>query len=252
MQLLVEADAQRQTEVTNLKWRIDREKRRSRASEDARKRAFADWKQAEAELKVEQMQRMIDFEKMPKQVQELLAEASAAATSEAHCQVNEALQNCTRVRTEQQSAKLARIKELERAVINAEGDFHRLEASVEALLDDQAGKLEELFKETEESMAARHAEDDKLMRRQHAAELKKLQNEKQAAEAAKARAEFAAAKKIGEAATVVKDALLKASKSSNRADAAAEKLRIAEVDLAELATMLEALRSESHTQDRRQ
>ena len=90
------------------------------------------------------------------------------------------------------------------------------------------------------------------MRRQHAAELKKLQNEKQAAEVAKARAEFAAAKKIGEAATVVKDALLKASKSSDRADAAAGKLRTAEIDLAELATMLEALRSESHTQDRRQ
>jgi hypothetical protein len=144
--LLVEADSQRQTEATNLHWQINRQKRRSRTLEDDKKCASDKLKRAEADLKFEQTQRSIDLEKMSKQVQELLAEASAAATSEAQAQLSDAIKKSAQVHTDQQSAKLARIKELERAVINAEGDLHRLEASVGTLLDDQAGELKELFK----------------------------------------------------------------------------------------------------------
>jgi vacuolar-type H+-ATPase subunit I/STV1 len=177
-------------------------------------------KQAKADLRVEEMQRLIDLENMTKQLQELVAESVAAATIDARTQLSDVMRDCKRVNDKQLFAKSSKIKELERAVLVAEGKLLVLEASVERLLDDQAGELEELHKETEEAMTARHAEAiqmsreaDALMRRQHAAELKAVQGEKVAAEAAKARAEFAAARKLGEAAAEVAAAVVRVEKA---------------------------------------
>ena len=151
---------------------------------------------------------------MTKQVEELSAEAGAAATADAQAHSNEALRECRRHHQEQQATKAAKIRELERAVTDAQGKLHILEASVESLLDDQAEGLRESFKESEQMMTTRHIEGLAKLNEQHALEVKAAQEEKRNAEAAKYRAEHQAALRVQKASAQAADALALAERSA--------------------------------------